>query len=160
MVINMDKNKIIKTRLYFCFSLLLLTVVCMVVYTAMRDESHANTLPPQLAQEQTETINGDTPDLQQVNQTVQAEASQDRQTTATVPGEVASDSAIKDEITTYGLAVTDGCLQVYIVETGALYMETTIVYDLLPETVQYQIDEGKYFESEETLLEFLENYSS
>lgn len=150
----------IKTRLYFCFSVLLLTVVCIVVYTAMRSESHANTLPPQLAQEQTETINGDTPDLQQVNQAVQAEASQDRQTTVVVPNVVASDSAITDQITTFGLTVTDGCLQVYIVETGALYMETTIVYDLLPETVQTQIAEGKYFESEEALLEFLENYSS
>lgn len=45
-------------------------------------------------------------------------------------------------------------------ETDEFYMETSIVYRLLPESVQAQIDRGKYFESEEELFEFLENYSS
>ena len=159
MVINMDKNKIIKTRLYFCFSVLLLTAVCIVVYTAMRSEDHANMAPPQLVQEQPETANRDATDLQQVNQTVQNESYRDRQTEAVAPDVPDSDSVTTGP-TTYGITVTDGYLQVYIVENGALYMETAIAYDLLPERVQAQIDEGKYFESEEDLLEFLENYSS
>ena len=62
--------------------------------------------------------------------------------------------------TTYTITVTDGCLQVYIAQTGQLYMETAIEYDLLPDQVQEQIDAGKNFESEQELLEFLENYSS
>ena len=64
------------------------------------------------------------------------------------------------DTTTYALRTRDGCLQVYILETDEFYMETSIVYRLLPESVQAQIDRGKYFESEEELFEFLENYSS
>lgn len=62
--------------------------------------------------------------------------------------------------TTYRLAVKNGCLQVYINETDHLYMETTIAYELLPEDVQVQVKNGKFFDTEERLLEFLESYSS
>lgn len=64
------------------------------------------------------------------------------------------------DTTTYALRTRDGYLQVYILETDEFYMETSIVYRLLPESVQAQIDAGKEFESEEELFEFLENYSS
>ena len=87
---------------------------------------------------------------------MQEKTKQDLTDTESIP----ASEADLTEGQTFRLAVTDGYLQVYMIETGKLYMETAIAYDLLPARVQTQINEGKYFESEEELLEFLENYSS
>lgn len=153
----MRKNELIKTRLYFIFAVLLLTVVCIVVYTSMRSGAKPDDRSYELAQEPETETEDEATNLQQVSSTP------DSGTAEQSPPSVAEEHVTaQDKSTgvTYRLAVTDGYLQVYVVQTGKLYMETGIAYALLPERVQTQIDEGKYFESEEALLEFLENYSS
>lgn len=154
---NMRKNVLIKTGLYFILAVLVLTSAVVVVYTARRSDGNTATGTPEPLQGQQTVIEDAGKDLLQVSSTPRPELSDSeprdpdgsQQTKASAP-----------EQTTYMIAVTDGCLQVYIAETGVLYMETAIEYDLLPENVRAQIDTGKYFESEEVLLEFLENYSS
>lgn len=154
----MRKIELIKTKLYFILSVLLLTAVCIIVYTSMRssqqpERSANDSMPTQIAEaeDENEDVN-----LQQVNQTqqpakVQQSASDDREQLGV--------KTAQEEVF-YRVGVKDGYLQVYLAQTDTIYMETTIAYALLPERVRTQIDEGKYFESEEALLEFLENYSS
>ena len=153
----MRKNELIKTRLYFIFAVLLLTVVCIVVYTSMRSGSKPDDRSYELAQEPEAETEDEETNLQQVSSTPYPGTSEQSPSSAAGEHVTAQD---KPTGVTYRLAVTDGYLQVYVVQTGKLYMETGIAYALLPERVQTQIDEGKYFESEEALLEFLENYSS
>ena len=98
-------------------------------------------------------------DLQQVSSMPDSRDSGQVHTGNDVSDRSGSDRQGPEEVT-YCLTVTDGFLQVYIVQTDTLYMETDIVFALLPAKVQTQIKDGKYFESEEALLEFLENYSS
>lgn len=157
MVINMRKIELIKTRLYFVLAFLLLTAVCIVVYTSMRNEDYVENQPSDLAQEETQVTEGASENLQQVSSAPRQKIY--GQSPSGEPKEDVTAQSKSDE-TTYRLAVTDGFLQVYNSQTGKLYMETAIVFDLLPARVQEQIKEGKYFESEEALLEFLENYSS
>ena len=157
MVINMRKNELIKTKLYFVLAALLLTAVCIIVYTSMRNSEKPNDRPYELAQEQGSAAEGAATDLQQVNSTPYPDSSTQRPAPSQGKDLAAQDPSVG---MTYSLAVTDGYLEVYDAQTGMLYMETAIAYDLLPERVQKQIDEGKYFETEEALLEFLENYSS
>lgn len=157
MVINMKKNELIKTKLYFVLAALLLTAVCIIVYTSMRNSKIPNEQPYELAQEQGSAVEGDMEDLQQVNSTPYPDVSTQQATGAQGKDVPAQDPPVGR---TYFLTVTDGYLEVYDALSGTLYMETAIAYDLLPERVQKQIDEGKYFETEEALLEFLENYSS
>ena len=152
----MRKNELIKTGLYFILAALLLTAVCIVVYTSMRSGWRTDSQPSDQVREQAQVTEDETELLQQVSSTSHPGTNETDQISA--QGDDITKPA-SDE-TTYKLVVTDGCLQVYVAETGTLYMETAIAYDLLPERVQMQIDEGKYFESEEALLEFLENYSS
>ena len=155
----MGKNKLIKTGLYFILVVLVLTATCVVVYTAREGDGSANTPASDPMQEQAATAEDEMTDLQQVSSTTRAKTpdtksadpSESQQTPVSAPAQ---------NTTTYQLIVTDGCLQVCIAETGILYMETAIEYDLLPENVQAQIADGKFFESEAELLEFLENYSS
>lgn len=136
---------------------LLLTAVCIVVYTSMRNEDYVENQPSDLAQEETQVTEGASENLQQVSSAPRQKIY--GQSPSGEPKEDVTAQSRPDE-TTYRLAVTDGFLQVYNSQTGKLYMETAIVFDLLPARVQEQIKEGKYFESEEALLEFLENYSS
>lgn len=136
---------------------LLLTAVCIVVYTSMRNEDYVENQPSDLAQEETRVTEGASENLQQVSSAPRQKIY--GQSPSGEPKEDVTAQSKPDE-TTYRLAVTDGFLQVYNSQTGKLYMETAIVFDLLPARVQEQIKEGKYFESEEALLEFLENYSS
>lgn len=136
---------------------LLLTAVCIVVYTSMRNEDYVENQPSDLAQEETQVTEGASENLQQVSSAPRQKIY--GQSPSGEPKEDVTAQSKPDE-TTYRLAVTDGFLQVYNSQTGKLYMETAIVFDLLPARVQEQIKEGKYFESEEALLEFLENYSS
>ena len=136
---------------------LLLTAVCIVVYTSMRNEDYVENQPSDLAQEETQVTEGASENLQQVSSAPRQKIY--GQSPSGEPKEDVTAQSKPDE-TTYRLAVTDGFLQVYNSQTGKLYMETAIVFDLLPARVQEQIKVGKYFESEEALLEFLENYSS
>ena len=156
MVINMRKKQLIKTRLYFILSVLLLTAVCIVVYTSIRSDRNTDHQHADLAQEQQEEPVNDT-NLQSVNSSPHPQTSVQNQPVSKRDAESVQTEPAK---TTYTITVTDGCLQVYIAQTGQLYMETAIEYDLLPDQVQEQIDAGKNFESEQELLEFLENYSS
>lgn len=156
-VINMRKIELIKTKLYFILSVLLLTTVCIIVYTSMRsskqpDRFADDSMPAQIAQAEEDEDEG----LQPVNQT-QYQAKVQQQ-----PADIdeQSEALTTPEETSYRVGVKDGYLQVYLAQTDTIYMETLISYALLPERVRTQIDEGKYFESEEALLEFLENYSS
>ena len=153
----MKKNELIKTKLYFVLAALLLTAVCIIVYTSMRNSKIPNEQPYELAQEQGSAAESDAEELQQVNRTPYPDTS--AQQPAASQGKDMSEQDPPVGIT-YFLTVTDGYLEVNDALTGTLYMETAIAYDLLPERVQKQIDEGKYFETEEALLEFLENYSS
>ncbi len=157
MVINMRKKELIKTRLYFALSVLLLTAVCIVVYTSMRSGGVANRQFSDQAQEQTKDPAKDTSNLQPVNSATRPRTTPQDQTDTKVDSEQEHTAQTEK---TYRIGVCDGCLQVYIAQTGQLYMETAIAYDLLPKEVQEQIDAGKNFESEQELLEFLENYSS
>lgn len=153
----MNKNELLKTKLYFILAALLLTAVCIVVYTSMRSQQKQSAPVPDLAQEQTETAEDKAEDVQQVNGMQHPDTP--AQSLPAAEGESTAGQE-KPAETTYVLTVADGYLEVYIAQTGVHYMETEIAYELLPEQVQQQIDEGKYFESEEALLEFLENYSS
>lgn len=156
-VMNMRQDEAIKTNLYVLLAVLVVAAAALTAALAV-DKSrgpgsgsgqaqpseivHAADSPGDVSDAplQPEESGADIP-----TQTVDATAK---------PGQASA------ETTTYALRTRDGCLQVYILETGEFYMETSIVYRLLPESVQTDIDRGKYFESEEELLEFLESYSS
>lgn len=58
------------------------------------------------------------------------------------------------------LMVADHFIVVYHEDRRTLYMNTDILLDLLPDSLQREIMEGKYVASEEELYLFLESYSS
>ncbi len=58
------------------------------------------------------------------------------------------------------LMVADHFIVVYHEDKSTLYMNTDILLDLLPDSLQREIMEGKYVASEEELYLFLESYSS
>ncbi len=58
------------------------------------------------------------------------------------------------------LMVADHFIVVYEEDRSTLYMNTDILLDLLPDSLQREIMEGKYVASEEELYLFLESYSS
>ena len=153
----MRKDQTIKIGLYVILAVLLLTAVGIVVYTSMQNKKEPDNRSYDMAQEQIKEREDDASDLKQVSSTPQSDIFGQRLSDAETEHGTETDKALD---VTYRLAVADGYLQVYIVQTGTLYMETAIAYELLPERVQRQIEEGKYFESEENLLEFLESYSS
>lgn len=159
-VINMKNKEKLILKLYFAFSVLLLTSICIVVYTSWRNGSKTHKSPydagsSQLSQEK-EDLSENILEAGQIRTPAQADEGEWSGSDGGLSGDpltVATDMI-------YYLKVTDGYLQVYEKQSGTLYMETEIAYALLPARVQQQIDEGKYFTSEEALLEFLENYSS
>ena len=166
MVMKMGKLQQIKVKLYVCLAVLLVTGAGICIYRAVNVPGHSGQpAPTQYAQQSADEnvqknlqeAQSSQPKLQETG-SVAVPAAHEQEPAVDVQSgdtlEPASDQ------TTYTLAVADGCLRVYVLETGTLYMETTIVYDLLPEEVRAQIDAGKQFDSEETLLEFLESYSS
>lgn len=156
----MNKNELLKTKLYFILAVLLLTAVSIGVYTSIQNREKTDDPSPNLAQEQVKAAEDETEDAQQASSMPHPFSHvQDMTAADASDGENVTGQNEPTE-TTYVLEVTDGYLEVYIAQTKMHYMETDIAYDLLPEQVQKQIDEGKYFESEEALLEFLENYSS
>jgi hypothetical protein len=68
-------------------------------------------------------------------------------------------TASEDASECFRLYVEKGELLVYDESRGESF-STGLYFELLPETIQLEITEGKFFDSEEALLEFLENYSS
>ena len=58
------------------------------------------------------------------------------------------------------LMVADHFIVVYEEDRSTIYMNTDILLDLLPDSLQREIMEGKYVASEEELYLFLESYSS
>ena len=158
MVMNMGKLEQIKIKLYAFLAVLLVIGACICIYRAAVTYERPKQPAPAQAAEKTQTDKAQGEQLLQETGAVRVTESPSGESAEEVPAgyTIQPESAQ----TTYTLAVADGCLQVYVLETGQLYMETTIVYDLLPEKVRTQIDAGKHFDSEETLLEFLESYSS
>lgn len=155
---KMGKLEQIKIKLYVFLAVLLVIGACICIYRATAGIEGSNPpAPTQVAEEpQADKAQG-AERLQETGAVRVPEASSSEHTGGVPAGYTIHPESAQ---TTYTLAVADGCLQVYVLETGQLYMETTIVYDLLPEEVRAQIDAGKHFDSEETLLEFLESYSS
>lgn len=164
MVMNMRQNEEIKKSLNYFLIVLLIILAVLVIGTTWNgkysvrepfdaakerggEEAPAENVPKQTA--------WDTPVKKPDELTAQADAM------IRPDSEMTSEDATQEaNSTTYLLKTVDGYIQVYIVETGELFMETMIAYDLLPEQVQEQIDAGKHFDSEEALFGFLENYSS
>ena len=68
--------------------------------------------------------------------------------------------AASDTIPAYCMVEEDGYLVIYDRKKEKKYDETTILLKNLPKHLQELINNGLYFESEESLYEFLENYSS
>ena len=64
------------------------------------------------------------------------------------------------EKTGFYLMVADHFIVVYEEDRSTLYMNTDILLDRLPDSLQREIMEGKYVASEEELYLFLESYSS
>lgn len=161
----MRKLEQIKTKLYVLLAVLIVfgAGICIYRAAATGEGDRYGSGQPQVAERADSPVSGEKKQTQptglQETGDVAVPASSGQDSTRE---EVDAGYTIRQESdqTTYTLAVADGCLQVYILETGKLYMETTIAYDLLPEDVREQIDAGKHFHTEETLLEFLESYSS
>lgn len=161
MVMNMRQNETIKTNLYVLLAVLIVLAAGLTAALAF-DGSAADDRRTQLEQYAADTDGKDIGDAGiSAASDAQEQTPQEKADTATraVDAGVRPEPAAADT-TTYALRTKDGYLQVYILETGDFYMETSIVYRLLPEQVQAQIDAGKYFETEEELFGFLENYSS
>ena len=157
MVIDMRKNDRMTVKLYFAFSVLLLTAVCIVVYTSWRNGNPAENH----TYDSTSGQEGMTDDMHanawEVSHT---EKPDDSTTNKDVQTKHPSDDLTNVSDDMYYLVVKNGYLQVFETQTGTLFMETAIVYELLPDRVKAQVDQGKYFQTEHELLEFLENYSS
>lgn len=158
-VINMKNKEKRFTKIYFAFSVLLLTSVCVVVYTSVRNGNHGqNPFPESIVEQNTQKIVNE-------SETV-LEAGRIQHSPWTEAGLPEAHPSVQEQDPSqeppviYYVKETDGCLNVYESITDKLFMETDILYELLPSRVQSQIKNGKYFTSEEALLEFLENYSS
>lgn len=158
-VMNMRQNETIKTNLYVLLAVLVVLAAGLTTALALDQNDAAEN-----EQAQNEEVKPDS-DMDTDAANLEAGAikmPQKAQPETEAPVQKADAGLQQDkaDTTTYALRTKDGCLQVYILETGDFFMETSIVYRLLPESVQAQIDQGKFFESEEALFEFLENYSS
>lgn len=60
----------------------------------------------------------------------------------------------------YYLKETEGKVCVFRGDKVTVYEQTSIPLDILPNSLQKEISQGKYLESEIELYNFLENYSS
>jgi hypothetical protein len=112
--------------------LLVLTGGCLLVYTCwkMREVPESGTAPGDYSRMDTASFQED------VQPTAPADASE-----------------------CFRLYVEKGEILVYD-ESQRESFSTGLSFELLPDTIQLEITEGKFFDSEEALLEFLENYSS
>lgn len=156
---NMRQNEVIKANLYVLLAVLVLAEAGLTAALAI-DSGRADGRG--MAQEPSAGTGRSADETDAGTQTGAPLADMPQQRDADAPTQKvdAAVQPVQTSTTTYALRTKDGFLQVYILETGDFYMETSIVYRLLPEAVQAQIDQGKYFDSEEELFEFLENYSS
>lgn len=155
----MRKLEQIKVKLYVVLAVLVVSFSCICIYrSAVTPKESQQPRPVPHTDEQLAGADQSSGQKQQENRPVTASAPGSKEVSEDVPAGYTIEP--ESTQTTYALAVADGCLQVYILETGQLYMETTIAYDLLPENVRAQIDTGKQFDTEASLLEFLESYSS
>lgn len=155
---NMEKLEQIKVKLYVFLAVLVASGACICIYrAAVMREPQGQQTPAQAAGQPQADKTQDAKRLQETGAVRVPETASGERTEEVPAGYTIQPEAAQ---TTYTLAVADGCLRVYIRESGQLYMETTIVYNLLPEEVRTQIDAGKHFDNEATLLEFLESYSS
>ena len=60
----------------------------------------------------------------------------------------------------YYLMVADHIIVVYLEDQQTVYMNTDILLDSLDDALQAEIIQGKYLETEEEVINFLESYSS
>lgn len=69
---------------------------------------------------------------------------------------------ISQEYNTYYFYAKDdeGRVSIYDMKSQTLYMETGIETNMLPESVQQELESGIYFKDEMELYDFLESYSS
>lgn len=69
---------------------------------------------------------------------------------------------ISQEYNTYYFYAKDdeGRVSIYDMKSQTLYMETGIESNMLPESVQKELESGIYFKDEMELYDFLESYSS
>ena len=58
------------------------------------------------------------------------------------------------------MTVEDNYVVVYLEDKQTVYMDTDILLKDLPEELQFEIIQMMYIPDEETLFNFLENYSS
>jgi hypothetical protein len=140
----MDTKKIPLKQIAFAF--LILTIGGIVVYTSwkMGQEPEEDGSPS--AYSMTET----TPE-------------QDAEPAAEKPARPVSaypkGQADEENASCYRLYVENGTLLVYDPKQDRSF-PAGLDYELLPESLQQEMEQGKYFDTQEELLEFLENYSS
>lgn len=152
-VMNMRNLKYLtqmKTMLYMVLAVLFLTVLLLVCLP--RREAQMPFAAEENGRAQVSEETTDQPPAQSVSaagEQIRTQTGQERASQTAVPV-----GAL------YRLAETDGKLAVYRLPENSLYMETDIAFALLPERLQTQIRAGKYFDSETSLYEFLESYSS
>ncbi len=60
----------------------------------------------------------------------------------------------------YYLREEEGYVIVYMFDNSTIFLETDILVTSLSDTLQWEIEEGKYIETTNELYSFLENYSS
>lgn len=163
-VMNMRQNEEIKRKLNY-FLIVLLVILAVLWVGTIRNGKYSVRVPLDAAEEPGREDAPAENEAAQTAEDVPAEQQDELTAQADAIMHPYSDTDMEDETgdatsTSYILKNVDGYIQVYISETEELFMETTIAYELLPKQVQEQIDEGKYFDSEEALFGFLENYSS
>jgi hypothetical protein len=135
-----------------CFAVFLLTAAGFFVYTAWR--------AAEVPQEH------DEPDTRYVSEAAEQMPAEDEpaaeaaETSASPVSAHPSDTRQEStQAAGYVLYCENGALLVYDT-AGDVSFPAGLDYELLPNALQQEIDAGKYFETEEALLEFLENYSS
>jgi hypothetical protein len=146
----MNETKIPFKPLFFC--LLFLTISGLLVYTAWK-----------MGQEPPERSEPNTRDMAEAVE--HPESTEDEQTepagavSSPVSAYPVTERGETEQTEGYLLYREDGALLV-LDEKQDVSFPAGLDYELLPEALQQEIDQGKYFDTEEALLEFLENYSS
>lgn len=72
----------------------------------------------------------------------------------------AANAGNPESIGQYYLKEEDGYISVYLKDQQTLYEYTSIRLESLPESLQKEIQTGKFLKGESELYDFLENYSS
>lgn len=132
----------------FVLSFLILTIGCLLVYTSWK-----------IAREPVE--DGATVEESAIDVRNQPDVSTPEPLEEPVSPASAYQSANNSDAGTnrYRLYMEQGELLVYDPNMDESF-PAGLDYELLPDSLRQEIDEGKYFDTEEALYEFLENYSS